>query len=403
MKLKFISLLFISVIINLTVLGQVGIGTTNPHPSAILDIESSIKGFLPPRMTTLEKHQIVNPTKGLMVYCKNCCESGALSFFNGNKWVNKPNCTDTDFDDDGIPNNIDIDDDNDGILDVLESLEFLENLESPNINFEHDGGFNPISGVLNGFKYSSANITDVTSISYSNIRKIHTDANGIINVRLFTGVQNGGNLGDLTIDIKPSETSINNSYITNNQLVMEDIDGNPFEVIVDVKTIDNKLINDVSDISFSSTIETGITNITAINLSSNKFKFTITQSGGTGDGPTFKFNIPGTLINQYKIKFTKTDGFSGDQIRLPITRSIYQYIDTDGDLIPNQFDINSDDDNCTDSYEAGFTTSTDINFNYDNTNVGLNGLSNLLENNDTENAKTNLIPNTVDPYIHNCN
>ena len=51
---------------------QVGVGTTNPHASAVLDVESTTKGFLPPRMTQAQINSIVNPAEGLLVYCLDC-------------------------------------------------------------------------------------------------------------------------------------------------------------------------------------------------------------------------------------------------------------------------------------------------------------------------------------------
>jgi hypothetical protein len=47
---------------------QVGIGTANPDASAILDVESTEKGFLPPRMTTGQRDDISNPATGLIIY-----------------------------------------------------------------------------------------------------------------------------------------------------------------------------------------------------------------------------------------------------------------------------------------------------------------------------------------------
>ena len=40
----------------------------NPHASAMLEVESNTKGFLPPRMTTVERDAISNPADGLVVY-----------------------------------------------------------------------------------------------------------------------------------------------------------------------------------------------------------------------------------------------------------------------------------------------------------------------------------------------
>ncbi|MEP3837100.1 MAG: fibrinogen-like YCDxxxxGGGW domain-containing protein [Algibacter sp.] len=62
---------------------QVGIGTTNPDPSSILDIQSVTKGFLPPRMTTSQIHAIENPAEGLFIYN---LDDNCFKYYNGSKW-----------------------------------------------------------------------------------------------------------------------------------------------------------------------------------------------------------------------------------------------------------------------------------------------------------------------------
>jgi len=47
---------------------NVGIGTTTPNQSAMLDIESLDKGLLIPRMHTTERLNINNPARSLIVY-----------------------------------------------------------------------------------------------------------------------------------------------------------------------------------------------------------------------------------------------------------------------------------------------------------------------------------------------
>lgn len=47
---------------------QIGIGTTTPNASSILDITSTTKGMLTPRMTTVLRNAIATPADGLMVY-----------------------------------------------------------------------------------------------------------------------------------------------------------------------------------------------------------------------------------------------------------------------------------------------------------------------------------------------
>lgn len=62
--------------------GNVGIGTT-ANAAAILDVSSTTKGFLPPRMTTTERNAIATPPAGLMVYNTT---TNKLNFYNGTAW-----------------------------------------------------------------------------------------------------------------------------------------------------------------------------------------------------------------------------------------------------------------------------------------------------------------------------
>ncbi len=48
--------------------GRVGVGTSAPDPTAVLDVTSITQGFLPPRMTTFQRDEIVSPPPGLLVY-----------------------------------------------------------------------------------------------------------------------------------------------------------------------------------------------------------------------------------------------------------------------------------------------------------------------------------------------
>jgi hypothetical protein len=68
-------------------IGQVGIGTTTPDPSAQLEVNSSTKGFLPPRMTDSQKNFMDNPAAGLIVYCTDCGPGGQMQMFNGTVWT----------------------------------------------------------------------------------------------------------------------------------------------------------------------------------------------------------------------------------------------------------------------------------------------------------------------------
>jgi hypothetical protein len=63
--------------------GQVGIGTTNPNNSSILELSSTNRGILIPRTDTLA---VVNPAKGLII-CDTATSTGLNYFyFNGAYW-----------------------------------------------------------------------------------------------------------------------------------------------------------------------------------------------------------------------------------------------------------------------------------------------------------------------------
>jgi|Laugresp1bdmlbsn_1035097.scaffolds.fasta_scaffold00690_2 hypothetical protein len=47
---------------------QLGIGNSSPENSSVLDISSTNKGLLAPRMNTIERNLIENPAEGLLIY-----------------------------------------------------------------------------------------------------------------------------------------------------------------------------------------------------------------------------------------------------------------------------------------------------------------------------------------------
>jgi hypothetical protein len=79
---------------------NIGIGTTSPDPSAMIDINSTTKGALIPRLTTTERNSITNPATGLQVFntTTNC-----LNIWVGTSW--KQICGDCDFNNPVVGNN----------------------------------------------------------------------------------------------------------------------------------------------------------------------------------------------------------------------------------------------------------------------------------------------------------
>ena len=64
--------------------GSLGLGISPPDASALLDLTSTTKGFLPPRMTAANRSAIVSPVAGLVVYQTD--GTAGLYQFNGATW-----------------------------------------------------------------------------------------------------------------------------------------------------------------------------------------------------------------------------------------------------------------------------------------------------------------------------
>ena len=57
----------------------------SPHGSAMLDVSSTTKGFLPPRMTAAQKAAILTPAAGLLIYQTDA--TAGFYYYNGSAWV----------------------------------------------------------------------------------------------------------------------------------------------------------------------------------------------------------------------------------------------------------------------------------------------------------------------------
>lgn len=64
---------------------NVGIGTTTPSASALLDVSANNKGILIPRLTSAQRAAIVAPANGLMLYDT---DTKSFWYYNGTAWAN---------------------------------------------------------------------------------------------------------------------------------------------------------------------------------------------------------------------------------------------------------------------------------------------------------------------------
>jgi len=89
--MKTLNLLFISIIFSFVIFktgfSQVAINTSGNQPdnSAMLDVSSTSKGMLIPRMLESERTSIISPVQGLMVYQTNISEG--FYYYDGTSWL----------------------------------------------------------------------------------------------------------------------------------------------------------------------------------------------------------------------------------------------------------------------------------------------------------------------------
>ena len=71
----------------MTLWAQVGINATgnDPDPSAMLDVSSTNKGLLAPRMTMAERDAITAPATGLLIYQTD--DKTGFYYYDGAEWI----------------------------------------------------------------------------------------------------------------------------------------------------------------------------------------------------------------------------------------------------------------------------------------------------------------------------
>ncbi|TXD49046.1 fibronectin type III domain-containing protein [Polaribacter sp. IC073] len=83
--MKQIFIFIAAVLVTTATYAQVGIGTATPDASAALDITSTTKGLLIPRMSNAQRLVIASPVAGLQVFVTDF-DGGRFMFYDGTEW-----------------------------------------------------------------------------------------------------------------------------------------------------------------------------------------------------------------------------------------------------------------------------------------------------------------------------
>lgn len=89
MKLLRNCIVLVTLVSTTVVFSQLKIGgnATTISSCALLELESSNKGLLLPRMTKSQRGSISTPVAGLQIWCTDCIVNGEMQIYNGNAWV----------------------------------------------------------------------------------------------------------------------------------------------------------------------------------------------------------------------------------------------------------------------------------------------------------------------------
>lgn len=233
---------------------------------------------------------------------------------NGLKAQVNPN---QDFDGDGIINSLDLDDDNDGIPDLL---------ESPPSNTVVNGSFTSVStpwSLATGWVYSSASgnvsITDnnVSNVDLKQSVNNLNRADGVLALTMTLGAQDGSHASGSTASLQILVNNVVYATISNS-------------------TVRNTATNNVT-ISLAAGVTSSFTPFSTASITGYTFR-------------TFTINIPYNSPGTAEVIFRATTGLDDwtiDDISIPA-----YILDTDNDGIPNYQDLDSDADGCFDAIEG---------------------------------------------------
>ena len=233
-----------------------------------------------------------------------------------------------DYDGDGINNNLDADLDNDGILNSQES----------NCDFSFDLSSNSGPNFSSSVTASTANSVPIPFQGYS-------DQTMLLNAAPVTGSLESSTSYELTFNA-PSQFRIEQASASTVAGDMDDLEqyiiSVPFDQTITVYNPDNQLLIDVN---YDGVYDNNIQEFSAFEI---RFKLNF-ASLPTGSG-TFFFQSQ--QASQFTIKYLNFSELNDNAAAFQLTQ-ICQTIDSDGDLLHDSFDLDSDNDGISDINESG--------------------------------------------------
>lgn len=188
--------------------GSVGIGTENTNSNAILELNSIDKGLLLPRLSEVERDNILLPTFGLFIYNTT---TNKINFYNGTTWIDPSESS-------SLPggNDTEIQFNNNGNFDGASTLLYDNVLNRLNIQ---SNSITNIPIVLKGFTGQTSNLLNVLDGIDNNILSISNIGQILLNNGSVT-TPSLSFIGDTNTGIYSSSPNII-SFSTNSDLRLE--------------------------------------------------------------------------------------------------------------------------------------------------------------------------------------
>jgi len=295
-------------------------------------------------------------------------------------------CLDTDMD--SVGDLVDIDDDNDGILDTDEIL-CTTNLS-----------------IQNGVATGTANSRVVTA-EFANgaIIANYQFSTNTDHGTFFTNFTDGFHYSTFDGSAPFSVADTHLLSLPNNGILEGTIEWGP-EVPTNSSSWagQNTAVHDIT-LTWTPNIPAIVTNpsgqISLVDGAVINSGITFTQNAGTINSRNWKieFQTKGITQNfQLMVAHEKVSAINYMGYGFNINGGLCQILDTDADGTPNYLDLDSDGDGCYDAKEAGVTGATNNGSITDSliattsAQVGLNGLANSVETNDTDSALITYLP-----------
>ncbi|TRZ77040.1 MAG: hypothetical protein D4R94_03680, partial [Chitinophagaceae bacterium] len=302
-------------------------------------------------------------TNGLANSLETVADNGIINYLSTYTYSvanNYAACSDTDGD--GINDITDIDDDNDGVLDAVESPScFFKEFEW---NTDDKSSFVKVtSDLISTNTFLSQLLTD--NNTSSSITFTTASAQSQIGKAIFTANFNTPVKLDAWYILKTNATQI---FATTASSLM-------------VQGSNNNTSWTNLSAAIASPANATNTTVNGSIILANSNKFTITTNAGYykyyriyGVG-TSAANILGGSAADFYFDFNANSYNPSQYPKLTCVN------DTDGDGIPNHLDLDSDGDGCSDALEAGTTTNTTANYKFtgSSSDFGANGFYNALE------------------------